>query len=73
MFSEFCFLNSDLDNFLLAVILTGRIALTASVGIAYFYTPELFPTEVRNSILGASSTMGRISGLIAAFVGGPLV
>jgi hypothetical protein len=57
----------------LGVVLAGRLLLTSAFGILYFWTPELFPTEVRNSVLGGASTIGRISGMVAAFIGGPLV
>lgn len=51
----------------------GRMSLNLVLAVIYIYTSELFPTEVRNSVVGASSTTGRISGMIGAFVGGPLV
>ena len=53
--------------------MAGRMMLASAFGIVYFYTSELFPTEVRSTVLGASSTIGRISGMVSAFVGGPLV
>ena len=63
----------ELESAQLAVVLIGRLMLTTAFGLIYFYTPEMFPTEVRNSVLGASSTIGRVSGMVAAFIGGPLV
>ena len=58
---------------LLGVIFVGRIFISGAFNMIYMYTSELFPTDVRNSVVGSASSMGRISGLIAAFVGGPLV
>ena len=66
-------LFSEKDSGYLAAVMVGRWCLVAAFGVIYFYTTELFPTEIRNSVLGASSTVGRISGLGAAFIGGPLV
>ena len=37
------------------------------------YAAELFPTEVRTTVVGAASTFGSIGGMIAGYVGGPLV
>ena len=54
-------------------MLFARILQSAAFGIIFFYTPELFPTEVRNTVTGAASTIGRVSGMMASFVGGPLV
>lgn len=65
-------LKYDFEVALLVVVLVGRILQSASFGIIFFWTPELFPTEVRNTVVGAASTIGRVSGMMASFVGGPL-
>ena len=63
----------ELEDAELVVVLIKQLLLTTAFGTIYFYTPEMFPTEVRNTVLGASSAMGRLSGMVAAFIGGPLV
>ena len=55
------------------VALVGRIFVCGVFAVLYVHTPEMFPTEVRNVAIGSASTAGRTAGLIAAFVGGPLV
>jgi hypothetical protein len=39
----------------------------------YVFTTEIMPTEVRNIGLGTASMCARVSGMIAPFIGGPLV
>ena len=40
---------------------------------AYVYSVEIFPTPVRNVGIGSSSMCARIKGMIAPFMGDPLV
>ena len=61
------------DTATVVVALVGRFFLGITFAVMYVYTPELFPTEVRNVALGGSSTIGRLGGSFASFVGGPLV
>jgi len=42
-------------------------------GVVYAYTPELYPTEVRATGMGAASGMTRIAGAIAPILGGILL
>ena len=53
--------------------LFGKAGATMGFSVVYVYTSELFPTDVRNVAIGACSTFARISGMMAPFVGGPLV
>ncbi|XP_021340155.1 solute carrier family 22 member 6-B-like [Mizuhopecten yessoensis] len=45
----------------------GRGAISNSFSAIYLYTPELFPTNLRNAGLGVASAAGRLSGIIAPF------
>ncbi|XP_060067965.1 organic cation transporter protein-like [Ylistrum balloti] len=45
----------------------SRGAICNSFNAIYLYTPELFPTNLRNAGLGVASAAGRISGFIAPF------
>ena len=47
--------------------------MTASFTIIYVYSVEIFPTPIRNVGIGGASMFSRISGMMAPFVGGPLV
>lgn len=49
----------------LALFLVGKLAITASFQIIYFYTAELFPTNVRNTMLSFCSMFGRFGSMIA--------
>ena len=55
---------------LFTVLTLGAKALvTAAFTISYLYTAQLYPTSVRASAVGACSTMARVGGALAPFVG----
>ena len=56
-----------------SLTMIGKMAIAATFILDYLYTSELFPTPVRNMAVGSSSMMARISGLLAPFMGKPLV
>lgn len=49
----------------LALFLIGKLAITTSFCVLYVYTAELFPTNLRHSLLGTCSMFGRIGLIIA--------
>ena len=51
----------------------GRGCVTVAFNAIYVLSPELYPTEVRNIGMGVSSFFARVSGMMAPFVGGPMV
>lgn len=51
-----------------AVAMIGRLGVSAAYAIITLYTTELFPTEVRNSAAGISSTCGHMGSMMAPFV-----
>lgn len=53
---------------MLSIALLGRLGVTIVYAIITLYTVELFPTEIRNSAVGASSMCGHIGSMIAPFV-----
>ncbi len=53
--------------------MVGKSAITMAFCSIYLYSSELFPTEVRNVGIGTASMFARISGMAAAFIGGPMV
>jgi OCT family organic cation transporter-like MFS transporter 4/5 len=46
----------------------GKLCITASFGMIYVFSAELFPTVVRNIGVGTSSTMARVGAFIASLV-----
>jgi OCT family organic cation transporter-like MFS transporter 4/5 len=53
--------------------MVGKLFVVISFSGIYVFTSEVFPTEVRTTGMGAASFVARISGILAPFVGGPLV
>ncbi|XP_023170597.2 organic cation transporter protein [Drosophila hydei] len=49
----------------LTLFLIGKLAITCSFQILYFFTSEIFPTNVRNSLLSLCSMIGRIGSMLA--------
>ncbi|XP_060852099.1 organic cation transporter protein-like [Rhopalosiphum padi] len=45
--------------------LIGKFSITISFVILYMYTAEMFPTEIRHSLLGICSMFGRIGSMVA--------
>lgn len=48
---------------LLAII--GKFGATCCFTIVFIYTAEMYPTEIRSSAVGTSSTCARIGGILA--------
>ncbi|KAI8122393.1 Solute carrier family 22 member 21 [Lucilia cuprina] len=53
------------DNIELILFLIGKFAITCSFQVLYFFTSEIFPTNVRNSLLSLCSMIGRIGSMLA--------
>ncbi|WAQ99761.1 ORCT-like protein [Mya arenaria] len=47
--------------------LIGKFAITGSFSTIFLYTPELYPTNMRNTGIGMSSAAARIGGMLAPF------
>ncbi|XP_074477623.1 solute carrier family 22 member 13-like [Sebastes fasciatus] len=46
----------------------GKFAATASFNISYIYTPELYPTILRQSGFGLNSMCARVSGILSPLI-----
>ncbi|XP_067647003.1 solute carrier family 22 member 3-like isoform X2 [Eurosta solidaginis] len=49
----------------LVLFLIGKFAITCSFQILYFFTSEIFPTNVRNTLLSFCSMVGRFGSMLA--------
>lgn len=47
----------------------GKSAITGSFSILFLYTPELYPTNLRNAGIGFSSAFSRLGAIISPFAG----
>jgi len=63
---------------------SGRIALTVfnvvckavivlNFAVLYVYVAEIFPTEVRNSAMGVAQMFNYLGGVVAPYIGEPMV
>ncbi|XP_025098001.1 organic cation transporter protein-like [Pomacea canaliculata] len=51
-----------------ALSMVGKFGISAAFSIIYVYTAELFPTFVRNSIMGASSVNARFGSIASPYI-----
>uniref|UniRef100_A0A1B6D578 Major facilitator superfamily (MFS) profile domain-containing protein n=1 Tax=Clastoptera arizonana TaxID=38151 RepID=A0A1B6D578_9HEMI len=61
----FYFVETDMLTARLVLYMTGKLAITMSFTVIYIYTAEMFPTELRHSLLATCSMFGRIGSMIA--------
>lgn len=59
------FTGKGLHTLNLVLFLIGKFTITASFQILYFYTTEMFPTNVRSTLLSFCSMFGRFGSMIA--------
>ncbi|GMR48559.1 hypothetical protein PMAYCL1PPCAC_18754, partial [Pristionchus mayeri] len=52
----------------LVQLLISRGSITATYAGIYMFSPELFPTVVRNSAMGVCSTVARVGAIAASFI-----
>ena len=56
---------TDLEWARLLLFLAGKFAITISYTVMYVYNAELFPTQLRHSLLGACVMFGQIGSILA--------
>jgi len=58
-------ISTDYTTAQLIVFLAGKFAITIAFTVVYVFTAELFPTELRHTMLGTCSMVGRIGSITA--------
>ncbi|XP_001353579.3 solute carrier family 22 member 3 [Drosophila persimilis] len=70
IFSGICcigtiFAGADQPVLQLVLFLVGKLTITASFQVLYFFASEIYPTNLRNSLLSFCSMMGRFGSMLA--------
>lgn len=60
--------NTDNANLIVFFAMAGRFGITAVYSIVTLHTAEMFPTNIRNSALGTSSTSSHVGSILAPYV-----
>lgn len=61
-------LATDDENIKVVFSMLGRFGISAVYAVITLHTAELFPTEIRNSALGTSSTMAHVGSMGAPYI-----
>ncbi|KRT83419.1 membrane transporter, partial [Oryctes borbonicus] len=62
---SFIFISDDNGKLRLLLFLLGKFFATISYTVLYLYTTEMFPTNVRHSLLATCSMFGRFGSMVA--------
>jgi len=60
--------ESTLNIYYVTLNTVGKFGMTMSFAIIYFWSAEIFPTNLRNSLMGLSSTVSRLGQILAPFI-----
>ncbi|GBO12359.1 Organic cation transporter protein, partial [Araneus ventricosus] len=52
----------------IVVSMTGKFFSSGVFGLSFVYTPEIFPTVMRNAALGSASACARVGALLSPFI-----
>ena len=60
-----CYVSTDLSWWSLIFYLSGKFCITVAYSSVYIYVSEVFPTNVRQSLLAVCSSTGRVGSTLA--------
>ena len=63
-------LTPELKVLQVVLAMVGKFGATCAFGTVYLYTSELFPTAIRGTAVGTSSTVARVGGIAATLLFG---
>lgn len=56
------------DWAIVAVSMVGKFSVSAGFELIYFWSAEMYPTSLRNSMLGLNSASARVGGMVAPVI-----
>jgi MFS family permease len=62
-------ISKEQEYVLLVFAMLSRFCITSVYAIMTLHTAEMFPTEIRNSVLGISSTAAHFGSFFAPYIG----
>ena len=60
--------DDEKTTYFIALNMVGKFGMTIGFCIIYLWSAEIYPTSVRNSMMGLSSTFARIGSLAAPWI-----
>lgn len=60
--------EEEKNNYFIALNTVGKLGVTMGFSIIYFWCAEIFPTLIRNSLMGASSMFARVGSVFAPVI-----
>lgn len=60
--------EKERNNYFIALNTVGKLGVTIGFAVIYFWCAEIFPTLVRNSLMGASSMFARVGSVFAPVI-----
>ena len=59
---------ATLNIWFVTLNMVGKFGMTMGFCIIYFWSAEIYPTQLRNSLMGFSSTLARVGSICAPFI-----
>ena len=63
-----CVCAAAKDWLVLVLSNLGKLGASSAFSIIYLFSAELYPTVARNSLMGASSMVARLGGIVSPYI-----